>query len=294
MNWIDKLERKIGKKPIRNLPLYIAAGYVIGFIINLIDPTFYNEFLALDVGMILKGQIWRVITFVIDPPSTSIIFIIFAVYLYYFIGSSLENSWGSFKFNLYYFSGIFFHVLGAFIIYLITYLAYGRGLSVHFGSSYLNLSMFFAFAALFPDVKLLLFFIIPIKIKWLAYVDAAFFLYSIVSGLIGGGIINYSVAFAALISLLNFLIFFLSTRNVKQKVYNQKRQAEYARKEKHYKEIQYAKDEAAGRTNGAHHSCYICKRTDITDPDLEFRYCSKCKGAHEYCQDHLFTHPHIQ
>jgi len=294
MNWIDKLERKFGKCGIQNLPIYIAVAYGIGFLLNLLAPSFYSTYLALDVGMILKGQIWRIITFVIDPPSSSIIFIIFAIYLYYFIGTSLVNSWGAFRFTLYYFSGVLFHVIGAFIIYLITYLVYGVGISVHFGSSYLNLSMFFAFAALFPDVKLLLFFIIPIKIKWLAYVDGAFFLYSIIRGLIGGGVLGYSVAFAAIISLLNFLIFFLSSRNIKQKVQTKQRQIEYAKKEKHYQEIQYARDQAAGRVDGAHHSCYICKRTEITNPELDFRYCSKCKGAHEYCSDHLFTHPHIQ
>ena len=225
MNWITKLERKFGRHAIPNLPAYIAAAYVIGLLMQYSAPGFYDSWLCLDAGMILKGQVWRIITFVIQPPTTNLFFFIFAVYLYYMIGDALVKTWGAFRFNLYYIAGMLFHVAGALAAYGITYAIYGAGISFHLGADYLNLSMFFAFAALFPDVQLLLFFIIPIKIKWLAYFDGAFFVYKIVTGLLPASVMHISgaehilalgAAIAALISLLNFIIFFLSSRNMKK------------------------------------------------------------------------------
>jgi len=295
MNWITKLERKFGRHTIQNLPAYIAAAYVIGLVMYYTSPSFYENWLCLDAGMILRGQIWRIVTFVIQPPTTNLFFFLFAVYLYYMIGDALVKTWGAFRFNLYYTAGMLFHVAGALAAYGITYALYGTGISFHLGADYLNLSLFFAFAALFPDVQLLLFFIIPIKIKWLAYFDGAFFLYKIVTGLLPASVMHISSAahiialgsaIAAMISLLNFIIFFLSSKNMKK--YSPKQ-----RKRKREFEHEIRQFRPRTSPDGAKHRCEVCGRTDITNPELEFRYCSKCDGAHEYCMDHLYTHTHI-
>lgn len=143
-NWLDKLERKFSRYAIPNLMTYIIILYAAGFVLNLINPTFYSQFLSLDAGKILQGQIWRIVTFIIQPPSDSLIFIVFVLYLYYMIGKQLEAAWGAFRFNLYFFSGMLFIVIGAILAYLLT------GAVLPMDTWYLNLSLFFAFAGTLP------------------------------------------------------------------------------------------------------------------------------------------------
>lgn len=289
MNWIQKLERKFGRYAIHNLMYYIIILYGIGFFMNLAVPDFYWNYLSLDAAAILHGQIWRIVTFLIQPPSASPIFVIFALYLYYMIGQHLEATWGAFRFNLYFFTGVIFHVVAGILAYLIT------GVSFPIGTSYLNLSLFFAFAAIYPDVEFLLFFIIPLKVKYLALFDGLFFGYTILQAFLpayGGGVFGAAYkadAIAAAVSILNFVIFYFSSRNFM--AYSPK---QIHRKKKFQKEVKktYVNKEAAAV--GAKHRCTVCGRTELDDPNLEFRYCSKCNGAYEYCQDHLFTHEHIK
>lgn len=284
MDWLSKLERRFGKYAIPNLMYYIIIMYTGGFILQLINPSFYYQYLSLDASAILHGQIWRIITFMIQPPSTSVIFIIFALYLYYMIGTQLERAWGAFRFNVYFFAGILFHVLAAILVYLIT------GISLPIDTWYLNMSLFFAFAALYPNVQFLLFFVIPVKVKWLALLDGAYFLYTVILAFLpsyGGGIfgiIYKANAVAAVVSILNFIIFFLGSRNMKP--YSPK---QVKRKREFQKKIRPVNTYA----NGAKHRCAVCGRTELDNPNLEFRYCSKCNGNYEYCQDHLFTHTHV-
>ena len=267
-NWLDKLERKFSRYAIPNLITYIIILYAAGFALELINPTFYSQFLSLDASKILQGQIWRIVTFIIQPPSNSLIFIAFALYLYYMIGKQLEAAWGAFRFNLYFFSGMLFIVLGAILAYLLT------GTVLPMDTWYLNLSLFFAFAALYPDIQLLLFFVIPIKIKWLAILDGLYFIYAIVQAFLpayGGGVfgIYYKAnALAAFISILNFIIFFLSSRNMKPYTPGQmKRKNDFKRKMRH------AERPVNSYANGAKHRCAVCGRTELDDPNLEFRYC---------------------
>ncbi|EGC75955.1 hypothetical protein HMPREF0490_00597 [Lachnospiraceae bacterium 6_1_37FAA] len=108
MNWINKLERKFGRYAIHNLMHYIIILYAVGFVLNLIAPGFYMEYLSLNANAILHGQIWRIVTFLLQPPDGSPIFIVFALYLYYMIGQNLEAAWGAFRFNLYFLPGYCF------------------------------------------------------------------------------------------------------------------------------------------------------------------------------------------
>lgn len=290
MKWMNKLERRFGKYAISNLMFYIVILYAVGFILGMVAPSFYINYLSLDIHAVLQGQVWRLVTFIMQPPNTSVLFVIFTLYLYYMIGQQLEYVWGAFRFNLYFFMGVLFHIIAALLVYLIFHV------SLPMGTYYLNLSLFFAYAALYPNQQFYLFMIIPVKVKWLAWIDAAFFGYTILQaflpsyGGLGGiyGLYYKAVAVEAAVSFLNFLLFYLLSRNYKK----------YAPKEVHRRHV-YKKEihEARQNTqyaNGAKHRCSVCGRTELDDPSLEFRYCSKCNGNYEYCQDHLFTHEHVK
>lgn len=314
MNWFIKLERKYSKYAIKNLMYYIIALYALGFIINLFFPEVYSTFFSLNAEAILHGQVWRIVTFIMQPPTTSLIFILFSLYLYYMIGTVLENAWGAFRFNVYFFMGVIFHVFAAIIIYLVF------NTNLELNTYYLNMALFMAFATIQPDMQLLLFFVIPIKIKWLAYLDGAYFIATIVFGYLtpvlplniwqglytigilpASGYTAYVFATAALVSMLNFVIFFIiSKTNRKTKGQKIFRQAmNYDSKGYRSSAKQTAKtgtDTVKGNVpfhKIAKHKCAVCGKTENDGDDLEFRFCSKCEGNFEYCTDHLYTHQHV-
>lgn len=274
LNWLDKLEKKFGRFAIPNLTMYLIGAYIIGFGIYYFLPGLF-KWLTLEPYFILRGQVWRVISWVLVPPSGSLISIIFIVLLYYSLGTALERAWGTFRYNVYIFSGILFTVIGAFALYFIA----GTGMVGYgglFSTYYINMSIFLAFAVSYPDMELLLYFIIPIKMKWMAIVYAVFILYDFIAG-------NFISRVTIAASLLNFVVFFLSTK----KRYSPKQQM---RKKKYQKQSR----PHMTYSNGARHRCAVCGRTELDDPNLEFRFCSKCNGNYEYCQDHLFTHEHVK
>ena len=274
LNWLDKLEKKFGRFAIPNLTMYLIGAYIIGFGIYYFLPGLF-KWLTLEPYFILKGQVWRVISWVLVPPSGSLISIIFIVLLYYSLGTALERAWGTFRYNVYIFSGILFTVIGAFALYFIA----GTGMVGYgglFSTYYINMSIFLAFAVSYPDMELLLYFIIPIKMKWMAIVYAVFILYDFIAG-------NFISRVTIAASLLNFVVFFLSTK----KGYSPKQQM---RKKKYQKQSR----PPMTYSTGARHRCAVCGRTELDDPNLEFRFCSKCNGNYEYCQDHLFTHEHVK
>ena len=287
MNWLDKLERKLGRFAIPNLTVYLMICYVIGFMLwnlaamNLI-PAEVIGYLALEPALILRGQVWRLITWLVVPPSSNLISLVFFVLLYYSLGTALERTWGVFRYNVYIFSGLLFTVLAVFGLYAFYYFAYGFEMPMSVlgmaGSNYVTLSIFLAFAAIYPEMEVLLYFILPIKMKWMALVYVAIAGYDFING-------NIVTRVVIGTSLLNFVIFFLSSRNFKRFG-----PGEQARKAKFKKQSR----PHMTYTNGARHRCAVCGRTELDDPCLEFRYCSKCNGNYEYCQDHLFTHEHVK
>ena len=293
MKFLDKLEKKFGKYAIKNLMYYIIMLYALGFVIMLVKPEIYTNFLSLNAPAILSGQVWRIFTYIIYPPTGSLITILISLYFYYVVGSLLEKQWGTFRFNLYFFTGVLLHAIAAIICYLVW------GMVLEMGTYYLNLSMFFAFAAMFPNMQVLFMWLIPIKMKWLAYIDGIYFAVTIVAGFMSeslsydmlvrlysfGIIANKAYAVMALVSLLNFLIYASTFRSIQRMTPKEV----YRRKAYEHKVAQ-----AQAVKNMPRHKCAICGRTEKDHPDLEFRYCSKCEGNYEYCQDHLFTHEHVK
>lgn len=267
MKFFYKMERKYGRYAIHNLMNYMIALSAAGVLLNMFAPRVFQAYFSLNARALLHGQVWRIVTFLMQPMAGDLFFNLLSMYLYYMLGTNLERIWGAFRFNVYIFMGVIGHVLAALVIYGVT------GYSVSMGTHYLYMSLFLAFAATFPDMEFYLFFMIPIKAKYLAILDSLYFL----QALLFGGLASRA---EVILSLANFLIFFLMTRNYKK----------YSPKEIHRKQSFKAKMKAAG---GVTHRCAVCGRTEEDGEDLVFRYCSKCEGNYEYCQDHLYTHQHV-
>lgn len=306
--FLNKLERRFGRYAIRDIIRYVIILYVAGAAISLLSPGMYRTYLALDFSAVFRGQVWRLFTFLLEPLDAggtmggtliSIVFLFIEVNLFLMFGRSLEMAWGTFRFNMYFLSGYLLNILAGLLLYLSP-----LHVSIYYGGfQYLYWSMFFAFALNNPDMQLLLYFVIPVKVKWLALLDVLFLGYQIFSYLRSAivclvqyhreGIevyftyagVYFGMAAAIVVALLNFIIYFVASRNFKR----------ISPKEIHRRRS-YVKRSRPQNTyeGGARHRCAICGRTELDAPDLDFRYCSKCDGNYEYCSDHLFTHQHVK
>ena len=298
MNFIYKLEHKFGRFAIRNLSLILILCYVAGYIIEF-AATAFMEYLTLNPYAIVHGQVWRIVSWILIPPGESnIFFAIIMLVFYYSIGTSLERTWGTFQYNLYLFAGMFFTLIGSFLMMGFCYLfrpellngiyseyTVFESLSYVFSTYYVNMSIFLAYAATFPDNQVLLMFIIPIKVKWLGVVYGAFLVYEMISGMLMNGNVGFVYPFVIGSSMLNFIVFFFTTRNyIRMNRSQRKMHRDFARKQR--------TDKAARNAGITKHRCAVCGRTEKDGDDLVFRFCSKCAGNYEYCQDHLYTHIH--
>lgn len=296
MNFIDRLEKRYPNFGVSNLMIYVIAISGLGMLISMVNPYIYYQYLSLDFYQIFHhGQVWRLITFLLCPSaggsgSSGLFWFVIMAWVYYSIGSNLERIWGRFRFTLFYLSGIamiFIVTLAAYLIMGIVYPAQEVGiwLGMQVTLEYVTESLFLAFALVFPDVQFLLFFIIPVKAKWMALLSVVMYLYDLMQVVNGLGWMPYGFAMLIMIvfSLINFILYFLGTRDL-QRI----NPREVHRRRDFQKKM--GEREQSGRPL---HKCTVCGRTDKDFPDLEFRYCSKCDGAYEYCSEHLYTHKHI-
>ena len=273
--WVDRFCARHPRFGVGNLIMYLVLGNLVVWLFSIMDTT--NSFLYYLYFMpsqIFRGQIWRLVTFIFIPSSNGILTLLF-LYFYYFIGSALEREWGPVKFSLYFFSGMLFTIAYGLVMYFVT------GQDVMVGGTYIYLSMFFTFAAFYPDQMVLLFFILPVKIKWLAYVDAAFFVYAVFTT-------SFPLNLLPVVAVLNFRLFcwdmvfgsFSAARmRQRRKTVDFRRAAHQARAQQANKPYRF--------------KCAVCGRTDVDHPELEFRYCSRCAGYHCFCQDHINNHIHF-
>lgn len=292
MNWLNKLERKIGKYAIPNLMKYVLSAYAIGFVLTLINPR-AASFLSFHPYLIFEGQVWRLVTWIFQPTSTSIISLLFMFLLYYNLGNTLERAWGTFRFNAYIIGGMLVTTIGSLLFYGVIAACFSDSFaqvtSAYMGQlvspEYIYMSIFLAFATMFPNMQVYLYFLLPIKMKWMSIFYVVIIVYNIYSVAQYNGILPAIImAVVVVMSLLNFLIFFLSGKDVKR----------YSPKEVHRRQ-EFKRQMAAPRPGSgiSRHKCAVCGRTELSNPELEFRFCSKCEGNYEYCQEHLFTHQHI-
>ncbi len=285
MNFMDKLERKFGKYAIPNLTMILIAGFVIGYMIEIFMDASALDLIALNPSKVMRGQVYRLITWVVIPPSGLSIFTIIILMFYASVGRTLENTLGDFRYNLYILSGIVFTDIGMMITYAVMKLLGQSAILDHYyqmglyGATtyYLCLSMFLAYAFLYPEQQVLIYFIIPVKVKWMGYLDIAYLVYTVLDF----GLNKYYTGMVTVImSVLNFILFYLALRKGRRLTAAHKK-----RKRKYKREVRDTQILTR-------HKCAICGQTEKDDPNLEFRFCSRCKGNYEYCQNHLFTHEH--
>jgi membrane associated rhomboid family serine protease len=260
---LDKLEKRLGRFAIRNLMTYIVGFNALVYILTYLDTT--NMFLSklvLIPSHVLRGEIWRLITYVFIPPQTSPLWIVFALYFYYLVGNALENEWGSFKFNAYYLIGMLCTTIAVFST---------GGIAT---AIYLNTSLFLAFARIYPDFTLMLFFILPVKVKYLAWLEWFFLIYTIAT-------MPLSLSAAAIAAIINYFVFFGKDIITRTKTGSQVR----------YNRIRFNANLPKDFTM---HKCTVCGKTEKDDPKAEFRYCVDCEGDYEYCMDHLYNHQHVK
>lgn len=271
-------------KGIPNLMLYIVLGSAVVYVMSQMSGNYvlYN-LLCFDRTAILHGQIWRLLTYPLTYSAGNLLLTAVSLLCYYSLGRAMENVWGTFKFNLFYLTGM--------VLMDIYCLIFGGRASV----TYLNLSLFLSYATLYPDANFLLFFIIPIR-AWV------FALFDLVLVLLDLFTMPFPYNLFSVISLANYFLFFgkdvlnvipMSWRANARRVVHQKPKRQKQAKVLHFDAGSYEASHAAPQAPYTHR-CTVCGRTDVTNPELEFRYCSRCKGYYCYCQDHINNHTHIQ
>ena len=271
-------------KGIPNLMLYIALGSAVVYVMSQISGNYFLYYLlCFDRNLILQGQVWRLITYPLTYNAGNILLTAVALLCYYSLGRAMENIWGTLRFNLYYLSGV--------VMMDIYCMLFGGTADV----VYLNMSLFLAYATLFPDAQFLLFFIIPIKAWIFALIDLVMVLVGLVS-------YPFPYNLFSVISLANYFLFFgkdvlnvipMSWRANAARLLHKKPPVQKKAKVIRFDAGSYEASQASVKAPYTH-KCTVCGRTDVSDPDLEFRYCSKCKGYYCYCQDHINNHTHIQ
>ncbi len=270
MRLIDRFCYRHPNFGIPNLMRYLTIANVIFWILGAANQTLLS-YLSFDAAMILRGQVWRLFTFMAYPPTMGVLaFLVF--YFYYWMGTTLENYWGTAQFSIYLLIGWLITVIYGFLMYFL------GGYRIRITAEYLYLSMFFSYAVLFPDQQVLLFFVIPIRMKFLALIDAAYFLYGVLST-------RFPLNLLPLVSMLNFLIFFSGTL---LKYIPRKQSSTTLNFRRASQQIRHGQREQL-----YHHKCAVCGRTDTEYPGLEFRYCSRCAGYHCFCRDHIDNHIHF-
>ena len=271
-------------KGIPNLMLYIVLGTAVVYVMSRIaGNTFLYYLLCFDRTAILHGQLWRLITYPLTYSAGNLLLTAVVLFCYYSLGRAMENIWGTLRFNLYYLSGV--------VMMDIYCMIFGGTADV----AYLNMSLFLAYATLFPSATFLLFFIIPVKAWLFALIDLALVLV---------GLFSYPFPYNlfSVISLANYFLFFgkdvlnvipMSWRANAARLFRKKPPVQKKAKVIRFDAGSYEASQATVKAPYTH-KCTVCGRTDVSNPELEFRYCSKCRGYYCYCQDHINNHAHIE
>ena len=257
---------------IPGLMRYIVGANLIIYLLSMFAQSGTLDFLALDTSAVFHGELWRVITYVLIPTNSGI-WLFLSLLFYYWLGEALEGLWGSAKFTIYYLSGT---LLTAVAVLLAALIEGGRYYLA--GADYVSLSLFFAYAMTYPDAMVRIYFIIPVKMKWLAWLEGALFAGNVLLSLING---QWVSALIPVVALLNFFVFFSPDFS---------RRADTVRARTRPQAVQFRKAvQAQQKERGYNHKCCVCGKTDTDYPDMQFRYCSKCAGYHCFCEEHIFN-----
>ena len=274
-------------KGIQNLMLYVSLGCALVYLMTQFTrSTLLYSLLVFDREAILQGQIWRLFTYPLTFYHSNLLLMAVALFCYYSIGRAIETIWGTLRFNLFYLCGI--------VMMDVWCMIFGGQADV----TYLNLSLFLSYATMFPDAQFLLFFIIPIKAWFFALFDLLLAVYGLLA-------YPFPYNFFSIISLANYFLFFGSdVLNVipiswRTKISRTFSKGKHAPVQQRPKVVPFSRAEShetsTAKTQAPYtHKCTVCGRTDVSHPELEFRYCSRCSGYHCYCEDHISNHTHIE
>ncbi len=275
----DAIDRFCALHPrwgIPGLMRYIIAANAVIFVLSLFDRSgMLLQFLCMDPYQVLHGQLWRLVTYVLIPSGSDFL-IIFTFLFYFWLGEAMERLWGSAKFTIYYFSGVLLTDLGVIAAYLID----GYRIPIY-GAFYVGTALFMAYALTNPDAVVYVFFLIPLKMKWMAIIEGALFVIQVLRYAAAG---LWGMALMPVIAMLNLFVFFspnLYRRADTVRAHNRREAVQFRRAVREQK-----------KQKGYNHRCEVCGRTDTDFPDLQFRYCSKCTGYHCFCEEHIFNHTH--
>jgi hypothetical protein len=256
---------------IPNLMRYIAIGNVAFWLLGMVNPTLIS-YMSFSPMCVLQGEVWRLFTFFFIPENMGFLGLI-TVYFYYWIGNTLEQQWGTGPFTIYFFSGALLTMLYGVLMALLLQADF------YLTPTYVYLAMFFAFAVLYPDMQILLMFILPIKIKYLAYLDAAFFVVGVINN-------PFPVNLLPVVAMLNFLVF--CGAELLRRMGGGRRSSTTIHFRRESRRIRQEQAQQLYR-----HKCAVCGRTEKDHPELEFRYCSRCQGYHCFCEEHINNHIHF-
>lgn len=260
---------------IPNLMIYIVIGNVAVWLLSMMDTTgSLVGFLSFSASRIMRGEIWRLVTFAFIPNSWDMLALI-SFYFYYFIGSTIEREWGSGKFTIFFLMGMLLTIIYGFVIYFVW------KINMRLTAFYIYMSIFLAFATLYPDMTVYLFFILPIRMKWLGIIDVVYFIGVALSK-------GFPSNLLPVVAIVNYLLFcggYLLDYFRPARVQQRKNTVNFK------SEVRRIKYEQAHKPYNR--KCSVCGRTDTDYPDLEFRYCSRCAGYHCFCIDHINSHVHF-
>jgi hypothetical protein len=258
MRLLERLQRRFGRFALPHLTEGLIACQVLTYLFCLNQPAFLER-IALVPHRVLEGEVWRLLTFLCQPPPMNPVFALFFWYLFYLMGTALESTWGAFRYNVYLLVGWLATLSVSFV-----------HLDAPASSEFLVGSVFLAFAYLYPDFQLLLFFILPVKVKWMALAQWIFYFFMMVFG-------SLATLLLVLASVGNFLLFFWHDILLRMRA-GRRRMTHQADKIR--------------RANMPRHTCTVCGVTNLSDPTMSFRYCSKCAGSPCYCEEHIRAHEH--
>lgn len=285
---IDRFCAKHPNFGIPNLMKIIVFGQIAVYLVNMLVYVMFRQsfisYLQFIPAYILQGQVWRLVTWVVVPNASSPFMLLLTCYFYYWIAAMLEREWGTARFTLFYLSGTVLSVVIGMLVGLVGvaqinpfYLITSMDLSY-----YLNMSIFLVLAVLYGEMQVLLFFVVPVKMKWMALIDVVLVVVDMARFVQAG---LWMLALVPLASYINFFIFTWPFWQAKLGIVRHKTDPKVI----HFKQAQ----KQAQETKGYHHKCAVCGITDADDPDMEFRYCSKCDGYYCYCANHINNHVHI-
>ena len=263
---LDKLEHRFGRTAMPHLTLVLVVGQVLFFLIGASTPQTL-ALMWLDFNrVLLQGEVWRLVTFLFIPPASHPLFLLFAWYFFYLMGTALENHWGHFRFNL-------FILIGWLATLASAYASSQLPFPLPVTNAYLAGSVFLAFAYLYPDFEILLFFLLPVKVKWLALITWISYFVSFVMTP------SWTERFAILAATANFLLFF--GRAILDRM-------------RHANRRMIVQTAALRPEKKPTHVCRVCGADSVSSPDLDFRYCTDCKPTQCYCPQHLDRHAHTK